>query len=104
MDNLIIKYDSEYIELAEQDELLALSEYLFWKDCYFFGETFCISNFAEGHAIYDAYQHAWYVIDWSDLPAINAGKTVTLYAKEIDSDIEKELINEEYLEGVKSYD
>jgi len=79
-----IRFTQQDIEDAKKDELLVLSEVLGSADCYFIGETFCLSNWTTGHEIYNAYSNLTYIFDWSDLDKLKAGKTVKLYARDVD--------------------
>ena len=48
--NITIKYDRDTITEAGKDEVLTISSVLDQIDCYFFGETYCLSNYEPGIA------------------------------------------------------
>lgn len=79
--NITIKFDSELIELAKRDSVLALSSALETIDCYFIGETYCLSNYETGHTIYNSYSDLVYIFAWSELENLGAGKTIKLFAR-----------------------
>lgn len=89
--NISIKYDTETIESAKNDELLTISEVLNAIDCYFIGETFCLSNYASGHMVYNAYSDLVYTFNWKLLEDLKAGKTIKLYAKKPDGNEKEEI-------------
>ena len=74
--NITIKFDPELIELAKRDSVLALVSALETIDCYFIGETYCLSNYAMGHTIYNAYSDLVYVFLWSEIEELERGKTI----------------------------
>lgn len=51
--NITIKYYSEGMQESKRDSLLTLSSLLDMIDCYFIGETYCLSNYETGHTIYN---------------------------------------------------
>lgn len=91
--NISIKYDTKTINDANKDELLTISEVLNAIDCYFIGETFCLSNYATGHTVYNAYSDLCYTFNWAWLEDLKAGKTVRLYARKPD-EYDKKYIQE----------
>ena len=91
--NISIKYDANTIKEAQKDELLTLSEILNSIDCYFVGETFCLSNYATGHLIYNLYSDLVYVFNWQWLKTLKQGKTIKLYVCKPDDD-DREIIKE----------
>lgn len=93
--NITIKFDHDLIELAERDEILALATALESLDCYFIGETYCLSNYATGHTIYNAYSDLVYVLSWDMLDTLKSGQTVRLYAQNPDN-TEREMIEKEW--------
>lgn len=53
--NLNLRISKEDLEDFNKDQVLFLSDHLFWLDCEFVGETFCLNNFETGHIIYNTY-------------------------------------------------
>lgn len=92
--NITIKFDSDLIELAKRDSLLALASALETIDCYFIGETFNLSNYETGHLIYNYYSDLVYIFAWRDLKKLQQGKTVKIFAR-IPDETERELIESE---------
>lgn len=92
--NITIKFDRELIELSKRDDVLALASALETADCYFIGETYCLSNYATGHTIYNAYSDLVYIFDWNLLAMLKNGETVRLYAHKPD-ETDRELIEME---------
>lgn len=92
--NMLIKFDRDLIEFAKRDNVLALVSALETADCYFIGETYCLSNYETGHTIYNAYSDLVYVFAWSDLEKLQQGKTVKLFAR-IPDETDRELIEKE---------
>lgn len=79
--NIIIKYDRDMIAKSKRDSLLTLSSVLDEIDCYFIGESYCLSNYETGHTVYNAYSDLVYIFAWSELEKLRQGKTVKLYAR-----------------------
>lgn len=92
--NIVIKYDSELIELAKKEPLFAIETALEGNDCYFIGETYCLNNYETGHTIYNAYSDLVYVFPWSNLETLETGKAVKLFARKPD-ETDRELIERE---------
>ena len=92
--NITIKYYNDGIHESKRDSILTLSSLLDMIDCYFIGETYCLSNCETGHTIYNAYSDLIYVFAWSELEALEAGKTIRLFARKPDK-TERELIEME---------
>lgn len=92
--NLNLRISKEDLEDFNKDQVLFLSDHLFWLDCDFIGETFCLNNFETGHIIYNAYMDCWYIFNWSDLDVLALGFAVKLIAREMDDDI-RDLVNKE---------
>lgn len=92
--NITIKYYEEGIEESKKDYVLALSSLLDMIDCYFIGETYCLSNYEEGHTIYNAYSDLVYIFSWNDIEELEKGKTVRLYAKKPD-ETDREILEKE---------
>ena len=92
--NIIIKYDRDMIAESKRDSLLTLSSVLDEIDCYFIGETYCLSNYETGHTIYNAYSDLVYIFAWSELETLEAGKAVRLFARKPD-ETDRELIERE---------
>lgn len=94
--NINIKIDQSTMEDFNRDSLLTLSSILDSNDCYFFGETFCLSNFETGHAIYNVYSDLVYIFPWRVLEDLKSGKTVKLYARKPDEN-DREILEREGL-------
>ena len=92
--NITIKFDSELIELAKRDSVLALASALETIDCYFIGETYCLGNYAMGHTIYNCHSDLCYIFAWNDIETLEQGKTIKLYARKPD-EWDRELIKME---------
>ena len=92
--NLTIKFDADDLEAAQKDDVLILSDMLSWVDCYFIGETYCLSNYTIGHTIYNSYSDLCYVFDWNLLEALKAGEMVRLYARRPD-EADREILESE---------
>ena len=92
--NITIKCYKEGIQESKRDSILTLSILLDMIDCYFIGETYCLSNYATGHTIYNAYSDLVYIFDWNLLAMLKNGETVRLYARKPD-ETDRELIEKE---------
>lgn len=93
--NINIKLDHDTIKDLEQDEILTISDVLYWADCYFIGDTYCLSNFETGHTVYNNYLDVIYIFPWSYLDELRQGKTVKLIAIKPDED-DREMIDNEF--------
>lgn len=93
--NLLIKYNEDAIEQSKKDSLLTLASVLEEIDCYFIGETYCISNYAMGHTIYNCHSDLCYIFAWNDIKTLEQGKTLKLYARKPD-EWDRELFEREY--------
>lgn len=89
--NINVKIEKEDLEDFNKDQVFFLSDLLWWMNCEFIGETFCLGNFETGHLIYNNYMDCCYVFAWSDLDKLAEGKSVKLYAREV-TDEDRELI------------
>lgn len=92
--NINLRIEKEDLEDFKKDQVFFLSDLLWWMNCDFIGETFCLNNFETGHLIYNSYMDCCYVFAWSDLEQLAKGKTVKLIAKEVTED-NRELIERE---------
>ena len=92
--NITIRYHKEGIEESKKDNILLLSSLLDMIDCSFIGETYCLSNWATGHTIYNAYSDLVYIFDWNLLAILENGETIRLYAHKPD-ETDRELIERE---------
>ena len=92
--NITIKYDADTIDAARRDPVLTVSDVLSWIDCYFIGETYCLSNYETGHTIYNAYSDLVYIFPWRCLEDLERGKTVRLYARRPD-ETDREILETE---------
>lgn len=79
--NINLRFDRTMIEEAQKDEILTLVSLLETLDCYFIGESYCLSNYETGHTVYNAYSDLVYIFAWSELEKLLQGKTVKLYAR-----------------------
>ena len=58
------------------------------------GDTFCLSNFATGQLFYDINNDVKFIVNWVECDELIAnGKTMKLYASELDED-DREYIDE----------
>ena len=93
--NINIKWFDENIQdckAGKFSEIELLSFSLENADCYIIGEEFCLSNWAMGCLIYNAYMDCVYLLNFNDLERLLDGKTLKLYANfNIDEDT-RELI------------
>lgn len=92
--NLNLKISKEDLEDFNKDQVLFLSDLLFWLDCEFVGETFCLNNFETGHIIYNSYMDCWYIFNWSELDILANGYTLKLEANEMNKGI-REIVDKE---------
>lgn len=92
--NLNLRISKEDLEDFNKDQVLFLSDHLFWLDCEFVGETFCLNNFETGHIIYNSYMDCWYLFRWFDLNVLALGFAVKLVAMDM-NDYIRELVNKE---------
>ena len=92
--NINLRIEKEDLEDFKKDQVFFLSDLLWWMNCDFIGETFCLNNFETGHLIYNSYMDCCYIFAWSDLELLAEGKTVKLFAKEVTED-DRELIERE---------
>ena len=92
--NITIKFDPETVEAAKKDDVLILSDILSMFDCYFIGESYCLSNWAMGHTIYNAYSDLVYIFDWNLLAMLKAGEMVRIYARKPD-ETDREILEAE---------
>lgn len=92
--NINIKPDQDLIKKLAKDPRLTISEVLDAIDCYFFGESFCLSNYEMGHMIYNFYSDVTYIFSWRYLDELSKGKTVKLYARKVD-DYDRETLRKE---------
>lgn len=93
--NITIRLDKDGLQEFEKDELLILSDLLFWIDCDFIGETYCLNNWETGHTIYNSYSDKVYIFPWRCLEELKQGKTIRLYALAPD-DTDREIIEREF--------
>lgn len=92
--NITIKYYKEGIEESKKDNILLLSSLLEMIDCSFIGEIYCLSNWATGHPIYNAYSDLIYIFAWGDIDKLEKGKTIRLYARKPD-ETDREILEKE---------
>ena len=84
--NLNLRIPSDELDEFNKDRVFYISNLLWWMNCEFVGETFCLSNYRTGHLIYNSYMDCCYIFDWSDLEALASGKSVKLYARPVSED------------------
>ena len=94
--NITLKYSPIGIDASRIDNILTLASMLDSIDCYFMGETYCLSNYETGHTIYNAHSDLSYIFPWAAINDLEAGKTIRLYARPVD-DCEREIIE---MEGI----
>ena len=92
--NMNVRIEREDLEDFKKDQVFFLSDLLWWMNCDFIGETYCLNNFETGHTIYNSYMNCTYIFAWSDLDKLAKGKTVKLYARPV-SEEDRELIERE---------
>ena len=92
--NITVKYDRDMIQASKKDQILTISDVLSWIDCYFIGETYCLSNYETGHTLYNAYSDLIYVFPWRYLEDLENGKTIRLYACRPD-ETDREILEKE---------
>ena len=92
--NITVKYDRDMIQASKKDQTLTISDVLSWIDCYFIGETYCLSNYETGHTLYNAYSDLIYVFPWRYLEDLENGKTIRLYARRPD-ETDREILETE---------
>ena len=92
--NLSIRVEKEDLEDYLKDQVFFLSDLLWYMNCDFIGDTFCLSNWETGHLIYNSYMDCCYIFPWRELETLADGKTVKLYARKLTED-ERELIEKE---------
>lgn len=78
--NITIKLYKDFLQDFIKDDVLYIDDLLSYIDCYFIGETYCLSNYETGHTIYNSYSDKVYVFPWRYLELLKQGKTVKLYA------------------------
>lgn len=93
--NLLIRFNKDTIEFAKEYDVEALNDILFWADCQFIGDTYCLNNYETGHTIYNSYTDVCYIFPWRELENLKTGKTIKLYARTPD-EWDRELIQENY--------
>lgn len=94
--NITVKYDRDMIQASKKDQTLTISDVLSWIDCYFIGETYCLSNYETGHTLYNVYSDLIYVFPWRYLEDLENGKTIRLYARRPDETDREILETESY--------
>lgn len=92
--NITVKYDRDKIQESKKDNVLTISDVLNWIDCYFIGETYCLSNYETGHTLYNAYSDLIYIFPWRYLEDLENGKTIRLYARRPD-ETDREILETE---------
>lgn len=92
--NITIKYTPDGIKESKEDDVLTISDLLWYIDCVFIGETYCLDNYETGHTIYNYYSDLIYIFPWKTLQELEQGKTIRLYARKPDQ-WDRELIEQE---------
>lgn len=86
--NLDVQFSQD--EIAKLNDgrytpLEMLESIIEWSDCYLVGEIFCISNYECGVDIYNTNRDVLYTLRMSDIDRVLLkGKTLKLYAREVD--------------------
>lgn len=97
--NINFRFTREQITELKTGKISAV-EVISWIldeiDCYFIGESYCLSNFTTGETIYNAYSDLCYVIDFSDIETVlMSGRYLKLYARKPDEN-DREIIEKEW--------
>ena len=79
--NLNIRIEKEDLEDYLKDQVFFLSDLLWYMNCEFIGETFCLSNWETGHLIYNSYMDCCYIFPWRELETLANVKTVKLFTR-----------------------
>lgn len=95
--NITLQIPKDEIDDFKKDDVLYISETLSGIDCYFIGETYCLSNYETGHTVYNSYSDKVYIFQWRYLELLKQGKTVKLYAHDPD-ETDREIIKN-WMEG-----
>ncbi len=85
--NINIRFSQETIDDIKSNrfsDIECLSYALEDVDCYFYGEQFCLSNYAMGIMIYNFYSDKVYLLNFADTDKLLQGKTLKLYARKPD--------------------
>lgn len=95
--NVNLRFSPEQITELKTGKVSAV-EVISWTldkiDCYFIGESYCLSNFTTGATIYNAHSDLCYIIDFSDIEKVlMAGHWLKLYARKPD-ETDREIIEE----------
>lgn len=95
--NVNLRFSPEQITELKTGKVSAV-EVISWTldeiDCYFIGESYCLSNFTTGATIYNAHSDLCYIIDFSDIEKVlMAGRWLKLYARKPD-ETDREIIEE----------
>lgn len=95
--NINFRFSPEQIKELKTGKVSAV-EVISWIldeiDCYFIGESYCLSNFTMGATIYNVYSDLCYIIDFSDIEKVlMAGRWLKLYARKPD-ETDREIIEE----------
>lgn len=96
--NINIRFSPEQIAELKTGKI-SVVEVLSWTleeiDCYFIGESYCLSNFTTGATIYNAYSDLCYTIAFSDVESVMmSGRWLKLYARKPD-DTDREILERE---------
>lgn len=97
--NINFRFTPEQIAELKTGKISAV-EVISWIldeiDCYFIGESYCLSNFTTGVTIYNAYSDLCYIIDFSDIETVlMSGRYLKLYARKPDEN-DREIIEKEW--------
>ena len=87
--NINIRFYKETIDDIKANkfsDIDCLSFALEKVDCYFVGKEFCISNYDMGILIYSVYSDKAFILAFSELEKLIAGKTLKLYAHNPDNE------------------
>ena len=85
--NLNVRIEKEDLEDFNANQVFYISDLLWYMNCEFVGDTFCLSNWETGHMIYNNYMDCCYIFPWRELETLAAGKTVKLEAREVSEEL-----------------
>jgi hypothetical protein len=97
--NILIRFPLEYKDRLLSGKISAVEVLNFLLeeiDCYFIGDSFCISNYDTGMLIYNCYSDLVYIIATSDILDVLANfRWLRLYARK-PSDVDRKIIENEF--------
>lgn len=81
--NLNLRIEKKDLDEFNQDRQFFLEDLLWWMNCVFVGETYCLNKSETARTIYNGYMDYCYVFPWSELETLAQGKTVKLIARPV---------------------